>query len=84
MDDGTGPRNGALARSVQAQRDLRQRQGKLTWADELKAAVFQLLAEDDPERLRQALGRTSDVLVAWRRDLDARGSARPSSDTPPR
>lgn len=59
-----------LATAQQAATDRNTDDGTLTYADILLEEVFEAVAEDDPEKLREELVQVAAVAVAWVEKID--------------
>ncbi len=74
LPDGTGgagrPTYEAIARAAC---DRAYREGRLTHAHVFEEEASEVLAETDPEKLREELIQVAAICVKWLADLDRRG-----------
>ncbi|ONI83991.1 hypothetical protein ALI22I_34080 [Saccharothrix sp. ALI-22-I] len=73
--DGTGPAFAAMLKDWREYVDMAATYGMLTWRDILVEELFEVLCEQDPERLGTELVQLAGVAVAWREHLHRRGAA---------
>lgn len=74
LPDGTGGEHAERrAELAKAWGDRLEREGTLTMADVLLEEVFELLAETDPQRLREEAVQVAAVAAKWVQLIDHRG-----------
>lgn len=76
--DGTGDRRwSAAANVVRGEVDDDARRGRTTWNGVLREEVFEVLAEEDPGKIRAELVQVAAVAVAWIAAIDRRLATTP-------